>query len=83
MKVGMKGRVSYTDGTPLRLRREPFYDLDKNYKRDLREGTRFTVIDGPVCEDGYVWWKIETSDGHIGWSAEGDSENYFMEPYDW
>lgn len=83
MKVGMKGRVSYTDGTPLRLRREPFYDLDKNYKRDLREGTRFTVIDGPVCEDGYVWWEIQTSDDHIGWSAEGDSEDYFMEPFDW
>jgi serine/threonine protein kinase len=83
LKVGMKARVSYTDGTPLRLRREPFYDLKKNYIRDLSEGTRFTVIDGPVCEDGYVWWKIRTNNDHVGWSAEGDSQDYFMEPYNW
>ena len=81
MDVGMKGRVSYTDGTPLRLRREPFLDLKTNYIRDLSEGTRFTVIDGPVCKDSYVWWKVRTSNDYEGWSAEGDYDDYFMEPY--
>jgi serine/threonine-protein kinase len=83
MGVDIKGRVTYTDGTPLRLRREPFLALQTNYIRDLSEGTRFTIIDGPVCEDGYVWWKIRTNNDHIGWSAEGDYDDYFMEPYDW
>jgi len=83
MDIGIKGRVSYTDGTPLRLRREPFIDLKTNYIKDLSEGTRFTILDGPVCKDEYVWWKIRTNNDHEGWSAEGDYDEYFMEPYDW
>ena len=78
----MKARVTYTDGTPLRLRREPGIKKG-NYIRDLREGARFSVIGGPVCEDGYRWWQIRTSNDEVGWSAEGDDEFYFMEPYNW
>ena len=29
---------------------------------------------------GYWWWSLKTSDGDIGWSAEGDSSKYFIEP---
>jgi hypothetical protein len=46
-------------------------------------GTTASVIDGPVCNYGYVWWKIELSDGTLGWAAEGGAAgtDYYMEPY--
>lgn len=37
-------------------------------------GTTGTVVDGPVDNDGYTWYKIEYDDGIAdGWSALGDS----------
>jgi hypothetical protein len=35
---------------------------------------------GPWCADEYRWWQLELDDGMMGWSAEGDTENYFLEP---
>jgi len=35
----------------------------------LDEGTRLTIMDGPVPVDDYEWWKIKTEDGQVGWAA--------------
>ena len=34
------------------------------------KGASGTIIDGPISADGYKWWKINYSNGIIGWSAE-------------
>lgn len=82
MKVDIKGRVTYNNNVPLRLRKEP--GIKKGtWIKDLSEGTRFTVIGGPVCADGYLWWEIHTREDLEGWSAEADDKYYFMEPFDW
>ncbi len=82
MADGMQGRVTYRDNTALILRSQP--QISKStYIKDLREGTRFTVLDGPVCADGYTWWQIKTREGAAGWSAEGSRKEYYMEPFDW
>jgi len=41
------------------------------------ENLNFTVIDGPVCENGYFWWRVS---GHsvVGWVAERSSEQDFI-----
>ena len=75
--VGDQARVSFTDGTPLRLRDAP----GGTWVRDMAEGTQFTIIGGPQCQGNYTWWQVQLSDGQTGWSAEGDSGGYFMEPY--
>lgn len=36
----------------------------------LDEGTIGLVIDGPVEEDGFIWWRIELEDGVRGWLVE-------------
>jgi hypothetical protein len=53
-------------------------DGDSAEVGQLAEGATFTVIDGPVCADGYVWWKV-AYDGGEGWTAEGEGDNYWLE----
>jgi hypothetical protein len=78
LEVGARARVTFTDGTPSRLRAEP--GLDGAEIAQMAEGTEFSVIGGPWCADNYRWWQLELDDGAIGWSAEGDAEDYFLEP---
>jgi hypothetical protein len=49
----------------------------------LSYGTVASVLDGPSCSFGYVWWNLQLSNGTTGWAAEGGSAgtDYFMEPY--
>ena len=46
----------------------------------LYPGAVVNVIEGPVCADGAVFWKVESSPGGAGWTAEGEGRKYFMEP---
>ena len=41
------------------------------------------VIEGPVCADGLVFWKVGNSmiPGGSGWTAEGDGTEHWLEPY--
>jgi len=45
----------------------------------IPEGGVFTVLDGPVCADGFAWYQVDFN-GLTGWTAEGDSSNYWLEP---
>jgi uncharacterized protein YraI len=38
-----------------------------------------TLIDGPVCADGYQWWRV-TGVGEGGWVAEGRAGLVFLAP---
>ena len=35
----------------------------------VRDGTEFTVLEGPEHANGYTWWKLEAADGTQGWGA--------------
>lgn len=77
LRVGQRAQVAFTaDGTPLRLRLFPNGD----FVQDLPQGTPFTITATPTCEAGFTWWRIELADGTVGYSAEGDSNSYFIEP---
>ncbi|MEZ4668595.1 MAG: SH3 domain-containing protein [Anaerolineae bacterium] len=39
----------------------------------------FSVLDGPIDAEGLNWWKVDFN-GHIGWTAEGDNSEYWVEP---
>jgi hypothetical protein len=49
---------------------------------ELPEGEILYVVSGPVCADGLVFWLVEHDDipGGEGWTAEGDFEEYWLEP---
>lgn len=80
LSVGDKARVTFSNGLSVRLRQQP--RKSGEYIRSIPEGTLMDVIDGPECADSFLWWKIRLTDGTEGWVAEGESDNYFLEPGD-
>ncbi len=77
LTVGQPARVTFTDGTPLRVRAAPGGAV----LTQIPEGTVVQVIGGPQCQGQYNWWQIQLEDGTQGWSAEGDREEYYLEPW--
>ncbi|MCA9881460.1 MAG: SH3 domain-containing protein [Anaerolineae bacterium] len=45
----------------------------------LVPGTTFNVLEGPVCADGYVWFRVQNADVS-GWTVEGDATGYWLAP---
>jgi hypothetical protein len=41
----------------------------------LSDGTQVTVVDGPVDNEGYSFWKIRLSNGATGWVVEDVDDN--------
>lgn len=74
LSIGSTAQVSNTDGIPLRMREVPGGAV----VTEITEGTAFTVLDGPQCFNGFTWWQIQIESGDAGWSAEGDSEDYWV-----
>lgn len=45
-------------------------------------GTVAGVSEGPACNFGFVWWKLQLPNGTEGWAAEGGSgADYYLEPF--
>ena len=49
----------------------------------LLPGTVVEVLEGPVCAEGLVFWKVDSDliAGGVGWTAEGDVREYYLQPY--
>jgi hypothetical protein len=82
MQTGDIGMVSLDDPRPLRVRADP--NLQGQIITELNPGAQFEVIGGPICADGFIWWNIQVfsealDEQIVGWSAEGTTENYFIE----
>ncbi len=78
LQVGQRGRVTFTDGTPSRLRSAP--GTAGNVVTQVQEGTSFEIIGGSYCVDEYRWWPLRLDDGTVGWAAEGNPSEYWLEP---
>ncbi len=77
LRPGQEGRVSTAvDG--LRLRLLPAIGAGEIGL--LRSGTTFTVLDGPLCNTGYYWYRLALPIGVSGWAAEGAAGVYWLEP---
>ncbi|NPA05787.1 MAG: SH3 domain-containing protein [Chloroflexi bacterium] len=69
---GVRGKVC-TQDAPLRLRAEP--GLRGRVLALIPPDTLFTVIDGPVFRDGWLWWRVRLDDGREGWFMEGEEKD--------
>ena len=65
------------DTTPNNLRDQP---ATGEILGQLQPGDMFLVIEGPECVDGLYWWKVDNLDGVVGWTAEGNSQTYWVNP---
>ena len=68
-------------GNPNRVRSEP--RKGDNVISVLTPGAIVKLVEGPVCADGLVFWKVSNASipGGSGWTAEGDGKEYWLEPY--
>ncbi len=47
----------------------------------IEPGERVTILDGPICVNDWIWWKIRSNEtGLTGWTVEGDGEDYWLVP---
>lgn len=65
LKVGSVAVVSETGSSGLNMRTEA--SVSSQHIRTLREGTVVQVLDGPIRDDQYVWWKVRDDSGNTGW----------------
>lgn len=54
--------------------------VDTGVRALLYQRTEMTVLDGPSCNGGYHWWRVELADGTRGWVAEGTWDRYYVVP---
>ncbi len=54
--------------------------LGGNLILNIGRGETVNVTGAPICTDGFLWWPIALIDGTVGWVAEGDAGQYFLEP---
>lgn len=74
---GGSGRVSLYPNLPNRLRSSPsYYSTVLGY---IPAGANFSVMDGPFCENGLQWWRVNYN-GIVGWTVEGNGSTYYLEP---
>jgi hypothetical protein len=75
LKIG--GFAQVIDVVPNRVRSQPSRSAE--VIAEIHRGTAYKIVDGPVCQDGLVFWRI--SDPTLtGWTAEGDLKEYYLEP---
>lgn len=72
LSVGSNVVVANTGSEGLRLRSSPaLLTNGSNVLTVLPEGTKLSIVGGPVQADGYKWWNV-SGNGLTGWSAVGD-----------
>jgi|GEM_PF-1668315 len=49
---------------------------------EIKPQTVITVLEGPVCSDGLVFWRFFSPliEGNYGWTSEGDGVEYYLNP---
>jgi hypothetical protein len=80
LTVGDSGRVM--GGITVNVRQQP--RLGDNHAGRMPPYSLFTVLEGPVCADGYRWWRVSNhhaADSVSGWAAEGSADGEtWLEP---
>jgi hypothetical protein len=78
LESGVQGRLT-PGGLPNNLRQDA--TTAGTLIGQIPPGASFTIMDGPVCANNYVWWYVDYA-GKVGWTAEGDPVErvYWLQP---
>lgn len=78
LTLGQEAKVSDNNSLTNRVRLGP--GTNEPIVALLYPGTIVRLIEGPVCADGAVFWKVGSYPRGTGWTAEGEGREYFLEP---
>jgi hypothetical protein len=79
LHVDDRAYVSYNPPLRNNVRSSP--NLGASLVGMLDPGEEMRIIEGPICANNMVWWRIRSLDGSLtGWTSEGDMENYWLVP---
>lgn len=59
------------------------YGRDMHYDTIIAEaqpGQLLQIIDGPWCSHGWIVWMVKTADGLVGYTPEGNGNEYWLFP---
>lgn len=73
-----RGRVTDVNDERLNIRSGP--GTDYGVIGFIEPGDIFFVLDGPECAEIFSWFRVRHA-ARVGWIAEGDPEQYYVEPY--
>ena len=77
--VGEKAHTLKEPPLPQRLHKEAGKETDRTGW--IQPGETVLILEGPVCAEDWVWWKVKTlTGGYTGWATEGDAEDYWLIP---
>lgn len=55
--------------------------IQGKYLGAISPGKGMKLVEGPVCADGMIWWRVEALGSAVkGWTSEGDGKNYWLAP---
>lgn len=76
-RLSAGGQAIVTPGSPNRVRSTP--STGGELLGTIPASATFDLLEGPECADGFLWWRINY-EGLTGWTVEGNSEEYFVDP---
>lgn len=79
-RLAIGNLIQLIGNVPNRVRSAP--QKGENVVGQFVADETFILLDGPVCSEGLVWWEIADPrlPGGSGWTAEGDGQEYWLEP---
>ena len=79
LHVGMRAMVKPKPPIPNHVRDGA--TTEAHVLGNILPGGTMIILDGPVCQDTWIWWKVRAeADGLEGWTAEGDGNDYWVVP---
>jgi len=78
LEVGMRAVVASDPPVPNRLRAEP--GTETQIVGEIPPGQGMQILEGPICLNNWIWWKVHSDAGKDGWTSEGDEEGYWLIP---
>jgi hypothetical protein len=75
LTVGVEGYV--LPGPPNNVRSAPTVSAAE--VGQIPAGGTFSVLEGPICGDGFTWWRVQ-AEGITGWTAAGNATGRYLLP---
>jgi len=78
LHIGDLAQVSLYGGpNGIRYGRDLYYDTIIAY---AQPGATLEIVNGPWCSHGWIVWLVRTQDGTVGYTPEGNGNEYWLFP---